>query len=76
MTETKTVFRIIDKGTQEVVPSYNRSYHDKFDFASVGEARTANCHGMFKNKDKFAINEYRVTYTLVNRDVDANEDKG
>ena len=41
-----------------------------YDFDSVETARTANCHGMFEDKEKFAIAEYEVTEKLINSDVD------
>ncbi len=64
----ETVFRIIDKETNEAVGSYSRACHDEYDFNSVSEARNANCHGMFENKEKFKIAQYRVTYELINDD--------
>ena len=70
MNETKKVFRIIDRETQEAVGSYSRAYHDEFDFDSVEAARSANCHGMFQDKEKYAIAEYEVCETLINSDAD------
>jgi hypothetical protein len=64
------VFRIIDRATGAPVGSYSRAYCDEYDFDSSESARNANCHGMFKDKGKFAIAEYRVTYELINPDVD------
>lgn len=66
----ETVFRIIDKVTGEARGSYSRAYCDEFDFYSVDDARTANCHGMFKDKDRYRIAKYRVTYELLDDDVD------
>jgi len=65
------VFRIIDCATGEAVGSYSRSCHDEFDFSSANEARTANCHGMFEDKQRYKIARYRVTYELIADDVDA-----
>jgi len=62
------VFRIIEKGSGKPVGSYSRSYHDEYDFNSVSEAKNANCHGIFKNKEKYKIAKYRVTYTLIDDD--------
>lgn len=64
-----TVFRIIDRDSGEAVGSYSRSYCDEFDFESAGQARSANCHGMFEDRMKYAIAEYRVTYELIDPDV-------
>ncbi len=59
------VFRIIDQKTGEAVGSYSRAYCDEYDFKSVQEARSANVHGMFKNREKYRIAKYRVTYELI-----------
>ena len=61
----KIVFRIIDRKTGLPVGSYSRAYCDEFDFHSADEARGANCHGIFKDKEKYKIAKYRVTYTLI-----------
>jgi hypothetical protein len=66
----ETVYRIIDRATGEAVGSYSRAYCDEFDFRSIESARTANCHGMFENKAKYAIAKYRVTYELLDGDTD------
>jgi hypothetical protein len=64
----ETVFRIINKNTGKPVGSYSRAYCDEYDFRSVSEARTANCHGMFEDKEKYKIAKYKVTYTLIEDD--------
>lgn len=64
------VYRIIDRTSGVAVGSYSRAYCDEYDFRSATEARTANCHGMFEDKDKYAIAKYRVTYELIDNDVD------
>jgi hypothetical protein len=66
-----TVCRIIDRATGEAVGSYSRAYCNEYDFNSVQEARTANVHGLFEDKARYAIATYQVTYTLVNADTDA-----
>jgi hypothetical protein len=62
------IFRIINKETGNAVGSYSRAYCDEYDFNSVSEARNANCHGIFKDKDKFKIAKYRVIYELIEDD--------
>lgn len=62
------VYRIINKQTGDAVGSYSRSYGDEYDFKSIGEAREANCHGIFKDEDKYKIAKYKVTYTLIEDD--------
>ena len=65
-----TVFRIIDRATGEAKGSYSRAYCDEFDFSSVMDARTANFHGEFKDRAKYRIAKYRVTYELIEEDAD------
>ena len=62
------VFRIIDKQTGGAVGSYSRACCDEYDFRSVDEARAANCHGVFKNKEKYKIAKYKVIYELIEDD--------
>jgi uncharacterized protein involved in high-affinity Fe2+ transport len=66
----EVVFRIIDKETGSAVGSYSRAYCDEYDFRSPAEARNANCHDVFKNKSKFGIAKYKVTYELIQENVD------
>lgn len=64
------VFRIIDKESGDPVGSYSRAYCDEYDFKTSAEARSANFHGEFENKEKYAIAKYRVTYELIDDNVD------
>jgi hypothetical protein len=64
------VYRIIDRATGEPQGSYSRSCCDEFDFQSAEHARGANCNGMFENKRLYKIAKYRVTYELIEDDVD------
>lgn len=66
----ETVFRIIDRKTGNPVGSYSRAYCDEYDFSSPEAARSANCHGIFKDKEQFAIAKYRVIYELIDPDCD------
>ena len=63
------VYRIIDRTTGEAVGSYSRAYCDEYDFYSAHDARTANCHGIFDDRKRYAIAKYRVTYELIDPDV-------
>ena len=65
-----TIYRIIDKQTGQAKGSYSRAYCDEFDFSSVDDARHANVHGIFKDKDKYKISRYKVTYELIEEDCD------
>lgn len=69
MIETHTVYRILDRQTNEVQGVYSRAYHDDTDFPSKESALHANCHGIHKDKTKYKIAKYRVTYELVEDDV-------
>ncbi len=66
------VFRIINKTNGEAEGSYSRAYCDEYDFTSIEEARTANCHGMFKDKNLYDIAEYEVSYKLIKSQCDSN----
>jgi hypothetical protein len=68
------VYQIVSKKTGEAQGSYSRAYCDEYDFSSVGEARHANCHGMYDDKGHYRIAKYRVTYELLNDDCDNAED--
>jgi hypothetical protein len=63
------VYRIIDRATGEAVGSYSRACCDEFDFESANAARTANCHGIYEDNRKYKIARYRVTYELIEDDV-------
>ncbi len=62
------VYRILDRKTNLPQWSYSRAYCDECDFESVSQARNANCHGMFEDKQKYKIAKYKVTYELVEDD--------
>ena len=64
------VYRIIEKRTGESQGSYSRAFHDEYDFSSVDSARSANCHGIFKDTRQYGIAKYKVTYTLLDGDCD------
>lgn len=64
------VYRIIDVATGEAVGSYSRAHCDEYDFHSPAAARDANVHGQFRDKTKYDIAQYRVTYDLLDPKVD------
>jgi len=66
------IFRIIDRDGN-AVGSYSRAYCDEYDFRSPEEARSASCHNMFKDKSKYRIAKYRVTYELIDEDCDTKD---
>ena len=63
------VYRIIDRATGSAHGAYSRACCDEYDFESVEQARSANCHGIFKDRAKYKIAKYRVTYELIEDDV-------
>ena len=65
----ETVFRIINRKTGEAIGSYSRAYCDEYDFNSADEARSANCHDIFKDRETYKIAKYKVTYELIEDDV-------
>ena len=64
------VFRIINKETGAAQGSYSRACCDEYDFRNIERARSANCHGVFKDKEKYDIAEYEVTYKLIREKCD------
>jgi len=64
------IYRIINNKTGEAAGSYSRAYCDEYDFNSVGDARSANCHDVFQDKVKYNIVKYKVTYELVDDNCD------
>ena len=67
------VFRITNRETEQPVGSYSRACGDEYDHNSADNARNANVHGMFENREKYRIDRYRVTYTLLEEGVDDEE---
>lgn len=66
----ETVYRLVNAETGAFVGSYSRAYCDEFDFESVEQARSANCHGLFRDKSAYRVVKYRVIYELIDDDVD------
>lgn len=64
------VFKIVDRETGGVQGAYSRAYRTEYEFKSVSEARSSNCHGMYRDKAKFKIQKWKVSYELVDDDVD------
>ena len=67
------IYMIVDKENDRFAGSYTRGNYDRYEFDSVSDARGANCHGMFKDKEKYRIAKYRVTYELIDGDVQNNK---
>ena len=67
---SQIVHRIIDIKTGKPVGVYSRACHDEYDFETAEQARNANVHGIHKDKTKYKIARYKVTYTLISDDCD------
>lgn len=59
------VFRIINQKGEAVGSPSN-----EYDFESVKQARSANIHGIFKDKKKYKIAKYHIMYKLLDPDCD------
>ena len=71
----KEVYRIIDRETDYLQGAYSRAYHTEYDFDSVSSARGSNCHGIYKDRAKYKIAKYKVTYELIDEDCDKPTEK-
>ena len=58
---SKSIFRIIERATGKTQGVYQRGNYDQTDFCSEDEARRSNVHGIYQDKDKYAILEFEVT---------------
>jgi hypothetical protein len=58
------VYCIVDNETNKIVPCYFQFSGDKYNFNSIEEARESNCHGIFKDKDRYRIAKFKVTEEL------------
>ena len=64
------VYRIVRRSDDKHEGVYSRGYGDEYDFGSPSSARNANCHHIYQDKKKYKINRYKVTYELIEEDVD------
>ncbi|MEQ6355155.1 hypothetical protein ABNX05_11050 [Lysinibacillus sp. M3] len=70
MKEPLEVYRILDKESNEPQGVYWRGNYNKYDFESVESARSSNVHGIYKDKGKYKIAKYKITYELIDDDCD------
>jgi hypothetical protein len=64
------IYQIHDRKTDALQGAYDRSYRTEYKFDSVESARSANVHGLYKNKAQYRIAKYKVTYKLMDADAD------
>lgn len=69
-TRESFVFKIIDNKTGELAGAYSRAYSTEYEFRSPSEARSSNVNGIFKDKRRYHIQKWKVTYELVDDDAD------
>lgn len=69
MPDPKPVFILHERKTGAIANSYSRAYHDETEFQTAESARSANCHDIFQNREKYRIAKYRVVYELIEPDV-------
>lgn len=68
-----TVYRIVERATGKEQGVYFRGFGDEYDFGSPESARHSNCHGIYRDGEKYAIAKYQVTYELLDPDCDPGE---
>lgn len=59
------VYKIYDKCSGKYIGSYSRSCHNEFEFTSKEEARNANVHGIYQDRNGFDIHKIRVTQEII-----------
>ena len=69
----QTIFRIKNRKSGGFEGAYSRACHTEYDFSSPEEARSSNFHEIFRDKYKYAIEKYKVTYTLIDPDCKGGE---
>lgn len=75
MNKNKVIYQIINRDSGEIEGAYSRAYHTKYEFSSIDSARHSNCHGEYKDRVKYRIKKYKVTYELIDDDIDPPTDK-
>jgi len=69
----KDVYMIHERGAdntpETAVEVYGMSAHNTTEFESASDARRSNYHDVYEDREKYKINKYRVTYTLIEDDV-------
>lgn len=68
--KSHVVYHVVDRKTGNNCGAYSRAYHTEYDFPNPSEARNAMFSGEYKNKRRYKVAKYRVTYTLIKDDCD------
>lgn len=68
--KNKVIYQIINHESGEIEGAYSRAYHTEYEFNSIDSARHSNCHGEYKDRVKYKIKKYKVTYELIDDDID------
>jgi len=64
----KTIYKIANRKTGAIESVYSRANHNETEFGSIDYALSAHFSGMHKNKAKYKIQKYKVTYELIDDD--------
>lgn len=75
--KTKTFYRIYDKINKEYVHAIVGAGTNRTQtyFSSAKEAREFNCHGLFKDKERYEIHEFKAEISSDCVDVDPINEK-
>ena len=65
----KEVYKIYNTESKKEEQVYNRSYTNQTEFSSPSEARRSNCWDIYQDRDQYKIRKYKVTYELIDEDV-------
>lgn len=63
------VYRIYNRENGEPCGAYSRACFDEMEFSSAEQARNSHCWNIYKDKKKYRIAKYKITYTLIEEDV-------
>lgn len=54
-------FKIWDKEAERWATAYSRAYHDEEEWDSEDRALNSNCHGIFKDEERYEVVKIKVT---------------
>ena len=66
----KEVFTIVDRKVGHRQGAYSRACRTEYEFDTLHSAKNSNVHGKYKNRAKYKIQKWKVTYELIEDDVD------
>jgi hypothetical protein len=66
----KTIYTLINNASGIREGAYSRAYYTQYEFGSARAARASNVNEIFKDKRRYRVQKWKVTYELINDDVD------